>query len=123
MNQIIIKNLRIFAYHGVHIFEKKIGQNFYIDILVNIDKLSGFVTDKLDDTVSYSQIIKVIRNTVTGQKYNLIEKLAEVICEKLFLSFSNINNLEITVKKPDAPIKEDFEYVAIKIKRSRKDFE
>ncbi len=121
MNQIIIKNLKIFAYHGVHTFEKKVGQNFYIDILVNINKLSGFVTDKLDDTISYSKIVKVIRNTVTNKKYNLIEKLAEVICENLFLNFDNIYSLEITVKKPDAPIKEDFEYVAVKIKRYRKD--
>ena len=114
-NQIIIRNLKIFAYHGVHDFEKQNGQNFVINIIININKLPGFSTDNIQDTISYSDVIKVINKTVTDNKYNLIEKLAESISDQIFLNFKSVVSIEITVKKPD--IKKNLDYAAVKIKR------
>lgn len=123
MNRIIIKGLKIFGNHGVHDFEKINGQNFYIDTIVNTAKLKGYESDNIKETISYSHIIKVIKKSVTERSYNLIEKLAEKISEDIFNSFKEVISLEITVKKPQAPIKEEVEYVAVKIKRTRKEVE
>ena len=43
------------------------------------------------------------------------------ISENIFNNFKEVLSLEVTVKKPQAPIKEDVEYVAVKIKRTRKE--
>ena len=118
-NQIIIRNLKIFAYHGVHDFEKNNGQNFIINIIININKIPGFHTDNIQDTINYSDIIKLVNKTVTENKYNLIEKLAEIISEQIFLNFKSVISIEITVKKPDIKKNLDFDYVAVKIKRYR----
>jgi len=40
-NSLIIKNLKIFAYHGVNKSEKENGQNFLIDAEIFTDKLGG----------------------------------------------------------------------------------
>lgn len=119
MNQIIIKNLKIFAYHGVHDFEKIDGQNFFIDAIINLSHLNGYNTDDIEDTVSYSNIIRAIKNTVQKKSYNLIEKVADCISKDLFHLFKDIIAVDITVKKPEAPINEEFDYVAVRIVRER----
>ena len=37
MDQIIIKGLRLFAYHGVNPEEKEQGQDFVFDIVLNLE--------------------------------------------------------------------------------------
>lgn len=122
MNKIIIKNLKIFAYHGVHKFEKENGQIFLVDATCETEKLKGYTNDKIEDTVSYSLIIKSIKNSLLNTKNNLLEYTAEKIVEDLFKNFPKILEIELTLKKPEAPICEEFEYVAIKIKRNRNDY-
>lgn len=122
MNQIIIKNLKIFAYHGIHESEKLNGQNFFIDVVLYTPRTQGHDNDNIKNVVSYSDAIKVIKEAMTSHSYNLIEKATESIAKSLFESFIDISELEITLKKPEAPIPENFDYVAVKITRKRCDF-
>lgn len=123
MNQIIIKNFKIFAYHGVHGEEKLNGQNFYIDASITIPCIRGIDSDELSQTLSYSKIMSEIKKTAQSKSYNLIEKLAGSIIKDLFLSFKEISEIDITVKKPEAPIKEDFKYVGVKLVRKRSEMQ
>ena len=76
-------------------------------------------TDNVDDTVSYAKIIKTVRRVAQSEKYDLLEKVAQLVADELFSEFDKINTLVITLKKPEAPIKADFNYVAVTIERSR----
>lgn len=120
MNKIIIKNFRIFAYHGVHQEEKINGQNFYIDAEITTSKTLGYLTDEIEDTLSYSVVMRKIKEIFTNKSYNLLEKCAEVLCNSLLKEYSEINEIKLTLKKPEAPIKEVFEYVGIEITRNQK---
>lgn len=119
MNQIIIKNLKIFAYHGVHDFEKKDGQDFFIDAIIDLPEMQGFETDEIGRVISYSEVVRVIKKVMTEKSYNLIEKVAVKIISEIFSSFSEVKTVDVTVKKPHAPIKEEFEYVAVRFKKTR----
>lgn len=121
MNEIIIKNLKIFAYHGVHDEEKQNGQNFIIDAEIITEKTAGYDTDEIADTISYSDIIRNIKKSLTEKSYNLLEKAAEITAKNIFDNFEKVKSIELTIKKPEAPIKEDFDYVGIKICRKRSD--
>lgn len=122
MDSIIIKNLKIYAYHGVNDEEKIDGQNFFIDAVMFIDKRDAFKKDDINKTLSYSSAAKVIKKIVTEKKYDLIETVAEKIAEALFKTFVDLEKAEITVKKSEAPMKADFEYVAVKIIREKSDY-
>ena len=122
MDSIIIKNLKIYAYHGVNDEEKIDGQNFFIDTVLFIDKRDAFKKDDINKTLSYSSATKIIKKIVTEKKYDLIETVAEKIAEALFKTFDDLEKVEITVKKPEAPMKADFEYVAVKIIREKSDY-
>lgn len=120
MKEIIIKNLKIFAYHGVHQEEKINGQNFYIDAVCKV--IVNSEIDNIENTVSYSEIIKNIKRSMLSQSFDLIETAADYTCKKLIENFNKISEIELILKKPEAPIKEDFDYVAVKITKKRKDF-
>ena len=119
MDTIIVKDLKVFAYHGVNDFEKKDGQNFCIDIEAKIDLSVPCKTDNLDDTVSYAKIVKTAVAAFTLQSDDLIERAAQRVADALFDSFDRIEELVIEVKKPDAPIKAEFGYVSVRIERKR----
>lgn len=121
-NVLIIKNLKIFAYHGVNKEEKINGQNFIIDLEIFTDKFSGYEDDKLENVLSYSALIKDISAFFKKDSYNLIEKAAESTVRHLIQTFPQINEVNFTLKKPEAPISADFEYVAVRISRKRSDY-
>ena len=121
MDIILIRNLKVFAYHGVNPEEKVQGQNFILDIDAFVDISVPCKTDRVDDTVSYADIIEETIRIFTARKDDLVERAAERVSEGLFEKFERIRSLRILLKKPDAPIDADFEYVGVEIQRNRKD--
>lgn len=119
MDKIIIKNLKLFCYHGVNPEEKVDGQNFVFDVIASVDLKMPCETDNVDDTVSYAKIIKTVKRVAQEQKDDLIERVAQRIVDALFREFDKIQELKVTVKKPEAPIKAEFDYVAVEIERKR----
>ena len=110
MDKIIIKGLRLFAYHGVNPEEKEQGQDFVLDIAVSVNMNRACSSDDVEDTVSYAKIVKTVRRVFTAEKYNLIEKCADVTA---------VFSVDLTLKKPQAPVNADFDYMAVNIVRNR----
>lgn len=121
MDQIIIKGLRIFAYHGVNEEEKEKGQPFVIDATMFADLSAAAETDDLSKTVNYARAAKVIKSAMQEQKFDLIEAAAAAVADRLLGTFSQMTRADITLKKPRAPVAADFEYVAVCISRNQKE--
>lgn len=119
MDKIIINNLHIYAYHGVNPEEKEEGQNFYLDIVCFADLRTAGQTDDLNETVNYSKIIKAVTKVFTDAKYDLIERAAQVVADCVLENFEKVQSVRVTLKKPEAPVKADFGFVAVEIERSR----
>lgn len=120
MDKIIIKDLKVFAYHGVNPEEAQYGQNFLLDITASVDISVPCRSDSIEHTVSYAAIIKSVRRTMTDKNCKLLEHAAQRVADALFEEFEPIKKLHITLKKPEAPIKAEFSYVAVEIERVRK---
>lgn len=119
MDKIIVKGLKLYAYHGVNIEEKEDGQLFIFDITSYLDLKTPCETDNVDDTVSYAKIIKLVRKIFLEEKYDLLEKAAQKVADGILAEFKSITKVQILLKKPQAPIKADFDYVAVEITRER----
>lgn len=119
MDKIIIKDLKLYAYHGVNPEEKVEGQYFFLDIDCYLDLETPCADDNVESTVSYAKIIKHVRNIFCAEKYDLIEKAAQVVADGILNEFSQIDKVTVLLKKPDAPVKADFGYVAVEITRDR----
>lgn len=113
MEKIIIKGLKIKAFHGVNPQEKIDGQNFILDITAELDVKKAQLSDNVDYTVSYSDIIKTTTAVFTEKSYNLIETAANKVGMEIMRTYPKLRSVTVLLKKPEAPIKADFEYVAV----------
>jgi len=119
MDKITIKGLKIFAYHGVNPEEKQNGQEFIIDVDYYLNLVKACKNDSLGDTVSYAAAVKTIRRVFTQSSYDLIERAAQVIADALLSEYEMIEKVEVTVKKPHAPVSAEFDYMAVNIVREK----
>lgn len=120
-DKIIIKNLKIFAYHGVCPEEKRDGQTFYIDMTLYVDLSKPCISDNVVDTVNYDEVCNCAYQIMTENTYDLIERAAQAVCDGILKAFERVECVELTLKKPEAPVKCDIEYAAVQICRSRRD--
>ena len=121
MDKILIRNLKIYAYHGVLDEEKANGQYFIFDIDAFVDISLPCKTDNVEDTVNYALMVERITDIFTAQKDDLVEKAAQRVADGLFAEFKKISALRILLKKPSAPIDADFDWVGVEINRKRED--
>ena len=119
MDKIMIKDLKLYAYHGVNPEEKIEGQNFVLDIECGADLSKPCLSDDVNDTVSYAHVIKLVRKVFTAEKYDLLEKASQVVADAILENFDMIKKVKVRLMKPEAPVKADFGYVAVEIKRER----
>jgi len=119
MDRIIAKGLLFYGKHGVLASEKETVQRFIIDLVLYKDLQEAGQKDDLIYTVNYAMIFNDIREIVENKTFNLIEALADNICEMILSKYA-VESVEVTVYKPDAPVNGDFDYFAVEIKRNRK---
>lgn len=119
MDKIVIKDLEIFAYHGVLPHEKKEGQAFIVTVELFLDLRDAGMTDDLKRTVNYADICEDVSRVMTEDKYNLIEAVAENIADTILLKYERIHAVHVTVGKPQAPIRMSFDTVLVDITRRR----
>ncbi|HHW45347.1 MAG TPA: dihydroneopterin aldolase [Clostridiales bacterium] len=119
MDKIIIKGLEVFAYHGVYADEKQNGQPFLVDLTLYADFSKAASSDRLEDTINYAAVRECLTLALTGERYNLIERAAEVAAKAVFDQFPKVQKIKLRLKKPQAPLDCKFDYVAVEITRER----
>ena len=119
MDSIIIKGLKLHANHGVNPDENEFGQWFVLDIEAELDLTSACASDRLKDTVSYADIIKSVTSVMQSNTFSLLECAAQSVIDRLFSDLPLLSYIKLTLKKPDAPINAEFDYVGVRIERSR----
>lgn len=118
MDKIEIRNIKLYGYHGVFPEEREKGQYFLIDVEIFFSLKNAGISDELVESIDYSKVYNIIKNINENNKFRLIERFAHVISQEILSTFEEINNITVRVKKPDAPIDGDFEWVGVEIKRS-----
>lgn len=121
-DSIIIKNLKVYAHHGVLPEEKRKGQYFYLDITLYADLSLPCLSDNVAHTVNYDEVCSFVQRVMTENTYDLIERAAQVVCDGILKEFEQVQRVEVTLKKPDAPVQCDIEYAAVHIARGRERF-
>lgn len=117
MDKIIIENLEIIAEHGVFKEEKFLGQKFIISVEMITDTREAGKTGNLNASTHYGFVADDIEKVFTSRSFDLIETCAEKIAEMILTKYPLISQVKITVKKPWAPIRKHFDFVAVEITR------
>lgn len=118
MDTIIIRDLKVFAHHGVTPEERAAGQDFLIDVDIEVDAKEAAERDDLSLTVDYAKAVESAERIATGESFDLIETLASRIADH-FLSLDGVARVAVTVKKPHAPLPAPVGWVGVSVSRGR----
>ena len=121
MDKIVLKNLGFYGYHGVLKEEKVLGQKFFIDIILYTDLRKAGKSDNVDDTVNYALVYEIAKEIVENKIYDLIEAVADDIANTVLEKFEVVKEIEVTIRKPEAPVNGIYDYFGVEIRRGRDD--
>jgi dihydroneopterin aldolase len=116
LDRIELRGLRVFGYHGVLDSERSEGQDFVIDAVLWLDTSPAAGTDDLSLTVNYAALADRLVTIAAGPPVQLIETLAQRLAAAA-LAEPLAREVEITVHKPQAPVRHPFHDVAVTIRR------
>ena len=117
-DNITLTGLRANAHHGVFEHERRTGQVFVIDAVVQLDLSAAAASDDLDRTIHYGELAEQIVAAVESDPVDLIETVAERVAQVVLKHRAAIATT-ITVHKPSAPITVPFDDVSVTITRTQ----
>lgn len=117
-DRIAVTGIRVRAHHGVFDFERAEGQEFVIDVSVAVDLAAAASGDDLARTVHYGELTEAVAAAVERDPVDLIETVAERVAG-VALGYPAVEEVEVTVHKPQAPIAVPFTDVSVTIVRGR----
>lgn len=114
-----IRELEIYANHGVYAEETEMGQNFYInaDLKLYADR-QHILTDDLEQTVNYAEICEFMTAYMKDNTCKLLERICELLCREILLRYELVEEVRLEIRKPDAPIGLPFGSVSVERKIS-----
>jgi dihydroneopterin aldolase/2-amino-4-hydroxy-6-hydroxymethyldihydropteridine diphosphokinase len=106
------------GHHGVFEHERRDGQDFTVDVELDLDLRGAAATDDLARTVHYGELARALADDVRGEPVDLLEALAERLL-RTCLADPRVEAARVVVHKPQAPIPETFADVAVAVRRTR----
>jgi dihydroneopterin aldolase len=116
-DRISLKGIWGFGYHGVFDHEAKNGQDFFVDLDISLNLSQASRTDDLADTIDYAALSDLVVEEITGERVQLIERLAGRIADRIMAKYSEIDRIEVTVHKPKAPVSSEVADISVTITR------
>ena len=98
MDKIKIKDLEIFANHGVFPEENVLGQKFVVSAELYTDTRRAGRTDDLTESIHYGQVSAFIDMWLKKHTYKLLESAAENLAEELLLKYPGLKAIRLEIK-------------------------
>ena len=117
-DRIELTGLRVRGSHGVFAHERRDGQEFVVDAVLELSTEAAAKSDALSDTVDYGALAQRLAAVVSGEPVNLLERLADRLAAACLVD-PRVDAATVTVHKPHAPIPLTFDDVAVTIRRER----
>ena len=118
MDCITLKNMVFYGYHGVLPAEQELGQRFFVDVRLSADLRAAGQTDDLQCTINYAAVYSVVKEIVENRRFLLLEAVAESIAREILAGFP-VEQVEVAVRKPSAPVAGVLDYAEVSIARRR----
>lgn len=101
MDIVFIRDLKIETVIGIYDWEKRIKQTISLNIDMATDISKAAKSDHIDDAVSYKSVAKRLIEFISESKHELVESLAENICQLILTEFP-VPWVRLELHKPGA---------------------
>src|SRR4051794_31943182 len=116
--EVELRSLSLYTHHGVTEAERETGQRLEIDISFDVPDCDAVLTDRLEDTVDYAEVCDIVALAATERSYKTLERLCNVIAERLMERFS-CETVRGRAAKPEPPLPLAVGQVAVEVVHER----
>ncbi len=99
MDTIFLSEVKVQTKLGVPEWERMVEQTIILDIEIGYDLSKACQSDNVADTIDYGAVVERVRATLKENSFQLVEALAEHICQLILKEF-NALNVKVKVAKP-----------------------
>ena len=115
-----LSNMSFYGYHGVSASERETGRMFEVDCELEVDLADAGHSDRLTDTIDYTKVYEVIKESLEDKAFSLLEGIAGQLASKLLDNFP-IYSVTLRVRKLNPPIAGHIKYIEVELTRSQGD--
>jgi len=101
MDKVFIQQLKVETIIGIFDWERRVKQTISLDLEMSTDVAKAAQTDHIDDAVNYKAVAKRLIQFVGESEFQLVETLAERVCEIILDEF-NVSWVKLRLSKPGA---------------------
>ena len=120
MDAIIIEGLKVETVVGCFAWERQIQHPLMLDLIIATNLSQAAASDELQDTLNYAEICSISTQVIQHAAPKLIEHAAQLVLDALFTTFTAIESISITIRKP--AIIPEANSVGIRLERHQNDF-
>jgi dihydroneopterin aldolase len=106
MVSVELKNIRIYAFHGIYEGENRTGSPYEVGVKVCYEEGKADFSD-INDTINYADLFSIVKQRMLVPT-PLLEKVADGIIRRIKHQYPNIREVILSIYKLEAPI-ENFE--------------
>lgn len=114
-----VEGLELFAHHGLLEEERKNGQVFLIDLRLELADCPACESDDINETVDYAAVVDRVEAVATGNRFFLLERLAEAIAADVLERFAGVDRVRVQLAKASPPLPQKLSRLSVAVERRR----
>ncbi len=116
--EVDLRGISIYTHHGVSDAEQEVGQRLEFDLSFDVPDCDAVLTDRIEDTVDYSEVCDIVALAATERSYRTLERLAQVIGQRLIERYG-CNSVRVRAAKPEPPLPLSLQEVGVEVTQER----
>jgi 7,8-dihydroneopterin aldolase/epimerase/oxygenase len=120
--EIDLRGISIYTHHGVSDAEQEVGQRLEFDLSFDVPDCDAVLTDRIDDTVDYSEVCDIVALAATERSYRTLERLAQVVGQRLIERYG-CESVRVRAAKPEPPLPISIQEVGVEVTQERSEAE
>lgn len=119
MGVIRLHNMTFYGYHGISAAERQTGRRFEVDVELVVDLDKAAKSDKLKDTLNYTEVYRTVEELVAQNRFALLETIAVRLANQILEKFKP-KEVTIRVRKKIPPVPGNLDHIEVEVKRKSK---
>lgn len=116
MGTIRLHNMTFYGFHGVSAAERQTGRRFEVDVELSVDLDKAARTDKLHDTISYTEVYNTVQELVMQNRFALLETIAVRLADEIIKKFKP-KEVTVRVRKKIPPVPGNLDDIEVEVTR------
>jgi dihydroneopterin aldolase len=111
-----VSGLSLYTHIGVTEAEREIGQRLLVDLRLDVGDVDATITDRLEDTIDYSEACQLANLVAQQRTYKTLERLCAAIADRLLENY-NAQAVWVKAAKPEPPMALPVSEVSVEVWR------